>query len=132
MLWLKRFGRRRRVGPDWYRENGRILTRFQWDGVIAARVKGRTNSYSVFGSPRSLDCTCDARLLPCPHVVAVQREWEERPEQFPDLRATLESRPADERQAITQAIDASLLSRPGRILDAVEKKDFSALAEATA
>lgn len=130
MIWWRRLRRRRRVGPDWYRENGRIQAGFHWGGVVVARVKGRTASYIVAGSPKALDCTCDARQLPCPHVLAVQLEWEEKSEGFLDLGAGVASLPGNEKAAITELVESHLHSRPGRILEVLEKDGLRGLASA--
>jgi len=121
MAWWHGLGRRQRVGPDWYRANGRIGTAVRWDGLVAVRVRGRSGTYVAFGSPRALDCTCSARQLPCPHVRAVAAELEENEGRFVDLRRALARLPGP--PAPAEAIERLLLSHPDRVLDAVERND---------
>lgn len=127
MGWLQHFFGKRRVGPEWYREKGRISTRFSWGGVIAARVRGRTGTYVVFGSPRALDCSCHARQMPCPHVVAVGQELVDAPGGFVDLQARVSS--LSEAAAVGSAIDRLVVTNPAPILDALDKGDFRAVIE---
>jgi uncharacterized Zn finger protein len=124
MVWWPGLSRKQRVGPDWYREQGRIGTCVKWHGLVAARIKGRKGSYVVFGSPRALDCTCHARHLPCPHVEAVAAELDENGSRFVDLRRMADG--LDDVDA--EALERALLTHPGPILDAVERNDLTALA----
>lgn len=131
MSWWKRIRRKRRVGPEWYRENGRVLGGFHWGGTVVARVRGRTSAYVVSGSPKALDCTCEARQLPCPHVLAVQMEWEENASGFVDLESRIASLPPGEAGSVRAFVEANLHSRPGRILDVTEKDGLIRLANAS-
>ncbi len=125
MGWWSGLARTKRVGAAWYRENGRIGTCVRWDGVVAARIKGRHGTYVVFGSPRALDCTCRARHMPCAHVAAVGAEYEERPERFDELRSSLESLPAA--HAFGESVERLLLTNPAPLLEAVERGELGSL-----
>jgi len=126
MVWWYGLGRKQHVGPDWYRANGRIGTCVRWGSVVAARVKGRRENYVVFGSPRALDCSCRARRLPCPHVLAVGEELEQNAVRFVDLGAALERHAGEPADA--EAIVRLLLSHPSRVLDALERGELASLA----
>lgn len=127
MTWWALLGRRR-IDSSWYRKAGRLQPCLRWDEILIARVKGRRGAYEVFGTRRALDCTCGAPRLPCPHVEAVRDHFDENPAAFLDLRPILG--PLVRAPGGEEGIERLLLSAPGRVIEAVERRNSASILEA--
>jgi hypothetical protein len=93
-----------------------MTQRLRHETIVSARIRGNFGVYRTTavssGEEVSGECSCPSEVLPCKHVHALRKTWDENPASFFNLDDWLTALPQQSKETLIEAIRNMVLHSP--------------------